>query len=125
MGEHDKYGSEVASGYFIANESGDILTGVENPNDLKWTMQALMEEKNKRAVIYRNPYQIPRRIAAQFHDDYLVFQVSLPQAQSFADYNDTLAAECIGMFGQFKTNLPGMQTQGRQTNFHERPYKKH
>ncbi len=123
MGYEDKHGLDLAVGYFLANENGDILTNVQDPSDLKWTMQALMEEENKRAVIYRNPYQIPRRIAGQFQDSYLVFQVKLPQGQSFAEYEDTLAAECLGMYGQFKTSLPGMQSQGRQSNFHERPYK--
>lgn len=119
----DKNAPDVQKGYFITNESGDVLTGVENIDHLDWTMQALMDEQKKRAVVYRNPYQIPRRIAAQFHDSYLVFQVSLPKGQSFVDYEDTLSAECIGMYAQFKTELPTMQSRGRHTHFHERPYK--
>lgn len=125
MGRFDHKGMDLKTGYFISNESGDILTNVEDSNDLGWTMQPLMEEQHKRAVVYRNPFQIPRRISSQFHDAYLVFKVELPAGQSFASFEDTMAAECVGIFAQFKSELPTMSSQARQTDFHKRPFKKY
>ena len=124
MGRFDHKGLTLKSGYFITNEQGDILTNVENPNDLGWTMQALMEETHKRAVIYNNPFNIPRRISKQFHDTYLVFKVEIPSSQSFANFEDTMTAECIGIFGQFKNELPPMKSHYREDSISRGTYKK-
>ena len=124
MAEYDK-GGLVKTGYYIANESGDILTSVKNPRHLEWTMQALMEEEHKHAVVYSNPYQIPRSIAAQLKDNYLVFKVDMHHGRAFADYEDTLSAECVGMYAGFKAVVPtAMQSHTRQHDWHERSWQK-
>ena len=123
MAVYNEKGADVVAGYFITNEQGDVLTSVKDTQNLEWTMQALMEEEKKRAVIYRNPYQIPRRVSSQFSENYLLFKVHVQSDQAFAGYEDTLSAECIGAFSQFKTGIPAMQSQSREHNFMARAYR--
>lgn len=109
--------------YFIADDDGHILTSIENPERLEWTLQASMEDAQKSAVAYKNPFHIPKSISRQIPDHFIVYKVEIFEGSSFATYDQTLNADFAGMVGQFKPTLPGMD-KGHKTDFVDRAYSK-
>ena len=109
------------TGYYITNDEGDVLTSVKNPRALEWTAPALMEEQNRRAVLYRNPYRISHSIAKQFQDSFLIFRIHISRPEFFADSDAIFNGQCIGHYGGFKAAVPGiMHSHIRQHDWNER-----
>tara|TARA_B100000676_G_C17259821_1_gene427578 strand:+ start:119 stop:484 length:366 start_codon:yes stop_codon:yes gene_type:complete len=107
--------------YFIMRADGEVLTSAKNPNQLRWTLQAMMEDTHAEAVLYHNPYKIPLSVSKQFADSDRVYRVRAPLNQHFMDFDGTLDAVCMGSVAEFRHSLPGqMQSVRTEHVYHER-----
>ena len=88
----------LRAAYIIADPEGNALTNTNNPNALEWTMPALFDDENKKAVTFHNPYQIPARIAAQLTEDHQIFRVHIPEQIHHADMEAGLIADFMGNY---------------------------
>lgn len=91
--------------YFVTSFDGDILTGVDDKYQLEWTNTALLQETGKRAVTFRNPYQIPAPIGRQLSSSHQVFRISHPVAEQAVFLNEVLGAEYIGPYKKYQSNV--------------------
>lgn len=88
--------------YFVTSFDGDVLTGVDQDCNLEWTNTALLQESNKRAVTFGNPYQIPAKIARQLSSDHQVFRIQNPVSEKEGFLNELLGAEYIGAYKKYR-----------------------
>ena len=105
--------------YFIMRPDGAILTSVKDVRALEWTIQANMDNTDALAVLYQNPYQIPRSIAAQIGAQDMVFRALTQTDEYKLDFERTLDAECIGYFEQFQTKSAGQMESFRIDRMHK------
>jgi hypothetical protein len=92
--------------YFITNFDGDILTGIDEDYNLQWTSTALLQEYGRKAVTFRNPYQIPARIGQQLLPDHQIFKVKTPVADDTVFLEEVLGAEYIGAYKKYNSAMP-------------------
>lgn len=92
--------------YFVTNFDGDILTDVDADYNLQWTNTALLQEYGRKAVAFRNPYQIPARIGQQLSPDHQVFRVRTPVSDDAVFLEEVLGAEYIGAYKKYSQNMP-------------------